>query len=196
MGDSISEMDGNGAPALVSGTVRDTAGVPISGALLDVWQNSTRGTYAVQDDTQPTDNLRGRFRTGTDGRFWFWSVRPTDYSIPDDGPVGAMLRATGRHPWRAAHIHLIVSAAGFTPVVTHWFDDQSRYLESDSVFGVKPSLVCHYLRHDPDEPGTPVGVDGDWYSLEHDVVLAELTDLQASAQPSSARPSPKPAAAG
>lgn len=172
MGDSISETDGNGEPAIVSGTVRDESGNVIAGAMLDVWQNSVRGTYAVQDEAQPSANLRGRFRTGLDGRFWFWSVRPTDYSIPDDGPVGGMLKATGRHPWRAAHIHLIVSAEGFAPVVTHLFDDGSRYLESDTVFGVKPSLVCHYLRHDASEPGAPAGVAGDWYSLERDLVLA------------------------
>jgi protocatechuate 3,4-dioxygenase beta subunit len=174
MGDSISEMEGNGEPALVSGTVRNERGDAIAGALLDVWQNSARGTYAVQDETQPPENLRGRFRTGPDGRFWFWSVRPTDYPIPYDGPVGAMLKATGRHPWRAAHIHLIVSGDGFAPVVTHLFDDESRYLDSDTVFGVKPSLTCHYLRHDPSEAGAPAGVTGNWYTLEYDVVLAEV----------------------
>jgi protocatechuate 3,4-dioxygenase beta subunit len=175
MGESISEMDGNGEPALVSGTVRDARGDPIGGAILDVWQNSARGTYAVQDDTQPPENLRGRFRTSADGRFWFWSVRPTDYAIPDDGPVGRMLKATNRHPWRAAHLHLIVSAEGFVPVVTHLFDDESRYLESDTVFGVKRSLVCHYLRHDAGEPGAPAGLGGSWYTLERDIVLAEAT---------------------
>lgn len=172
MGESIAVMGGSGEPALVSGTVRDTRGVPVGGATLDVWQNSASGAYAVQDPAQPADNLRGLFRTGPDGRFWFWSVRPTDYSIPDDGPVGAMLRATGRHPWRAAHIHLIVSAPGYHPVVTHLFDDESRYLASDTVFGVKPSLVCHYRRHGAGEPGAPAGHEGDWYSLEHDLVLA------------------------
>jgi len=176
MGDSISEMEGNGAPALVSGTVRDVRGAAIAGAVLDVWQNSARGTYTVQDETQPPGNLRGRFRTGPDGRFWFWSVRPTDYSIPDDGPVGAMLKALGRHPWRAAHLHLIASAPGFIPVVTHLFDDESRYLESDTVFGVKPSLICHYLRHDPSDEGAPAGSAGDWYTLEHDLVLAEVAE--------------------
>jgi hydroxyquinol 1,2-dioxygenase len=176
MGDSISEMDGNGEPALVSGTVRDPRGDPIAGAVLDVWQNSSRGTYAVQDETQPPENLRGRFRTGPDGRFRFWSVRPTDYSIPDDGPVGAMLSALGRHPWRAAHIHLIVSAPGFSPVVTHLFDDESGYLDSDTVFGVKPSLICHYVRHDAGDDGAPAGVSGAWYTLEHDLVLAEVAE--------------------
>jgi protocatechuate 3,4-dioxygenase beta subunit len=87
-----------------------------------------------------------------------------------------MLKATGRHPWRAAHLHLIVSASGFAPVVTHLFDDESRYLESDTVFGVKPSLICHYLRHDASEPGAPTGWTGSWYTLERDLVLAEAAE--------------------
>jgi protocatechuate 3,4-dioxygenase beta subunit len=175
LGASISETDGNGEPALVSGTVRNERGEPIEGAMLDIWQNSARGTYAVQDPTQPTANLRGRFLTGRDGRFWFWSVRPTDYPIPDDGPVGAMLRATNRHPWRAAHMHSIVSAPEYLPVVTHLFDDESQYLSSDTVFGVKASLICHYTPHAPDEPGAPAECDGRWYALEHDFVLTDAT---------------------
>jgi hydroxyquinol 1,2-dioxygenase len=175
MGESISEMEGNGEPAFVSGTVRDVGGEPVEGAILDVWQNSDRGTYAAQDAGQPAGNLRGQFRTGADGRFWFWAVRPTDYAIPDDGPVGRMLKATNRHPWRAAHLHLIVSAEGFVPVVTHLFDDESRYLGSDTVFGVKRSLVCHYLRHDASEPGAPAGLTDSWYSLERDIVLARAS---------------------
>lgn len=165
MGASIVDMPGSGEPALVSGTVRDREGRPLEGAVLDVWQNSSSRLYAVQDPSQPSTNLRGRFRTGPDGRFSFWSVRPTDYPIPDDGPVGEMLRAAGRHPWRAAHIHLIVSAPGHASVATHFFDDASQYLESDAVFGVKDSLVCHYQPHE--------SPDGRWYSLERDIVLLE-----------------------
>ena len=173
MGESIAERDGYGDPAFVSGTVKSTAGRPIDGAALDVWQNASNGKYAVQDDQQPEQNLRGKFHTGPDGRFWFWAVRPTDYRIADDGPVGRMLAATGRHPWRPAHIHLKVSALGYRPVTTHLFDDESPYLTTDAVFAVKPSLVCHFERHEPDEPGAPVGCSRTWFSLEHDLVLAE-----------------------
>jgi catechol 1,2-dioxygenase len=129
----------------------------------------------VQDSGQPGSNLRGRFVTGPDGRFSFWSVRPTDYAIPDDGPVGAMLRATGRHPWRAAHIHMIISASDFAAVTTHLFDDESGYLDSDAVFGVKPSLICHFEPHGPEVPGAPEGWTGSWYTLERDIVLAPLS---------------------
>jgi protocatechuate 3,4-dioxygenase beta subunit len=171
MGSSIADQAGSGEPLVVTGSVRDTDGHVIEGAVVDVWQNAGSGAYAVQDPRQPASNLRGRFQTGPDGHFRFWAVRPTDYSIPDDGPVGAMLRATNRHPWRAAHLHLIVSAPNHVPVTTHFFDDESGYLETDTVFGVKPSLICHFVRHDASDPDSPPGLDGPWYSLERDVVL-------------------------
>lgn len=172
MGSSIIEQENSGALTRVSGTVLDIEGQPVDGALLDVWQNASNRMYAVQDVDQPPDNLRGRFQTGVDGRFWFWSVRPTDYPIPDDGPVGHMLEVTGRHPWRPAHLHLIASAEGYRTVATHFFDEESPYLESDAVFGVKPSLICHFDAHDPDEPGAPDGLTGPWYTIERDIVLA------------------------
>ncbi len=172
MGASIAETTDVKEPTLVCGKVLDESGDPVGAATLDVWQNAPNGMYALQDPGQPAGNLRGVFRTGVDGRFSFWTVRPTDYQIPDDGPVGAMLAATGRHPWRPAHIHLKVSAPGMRTLTTHFFDGESRYLESDAVFGVKPSLVCSFVRHEPEEPGTPKGCDGWWYSLERDVVLA------------------------
>ncbi|MGH9108351.1 MAG: dioxygenase [Acidimicrobiales bacterium] len=172
MGTSIAEAGGSGDPARVSGTVLDGSGLPVGGALLDVWQNAASGKYAVQDPDQPEGNLRGRFVTAADGRFTFWAVRPTDYQIPDDGPVGRLLAATGRHPWRPAHLHLRASAPGCRPLVTHLFDAESPHLGDDTVFAVKPSLVCHYVRHDAGEPGTPEGWAGAWYTLERDLVLA------------------------
>lgn len=172
LGSAIAEGDGYGEPARVSGRVLGADARPVAGALLDVWQNAANGRYAVQDPTQPEVNLRGRFRTDAEGRFSFWSVRPTDYPIPDDGPVGELLRATGRHPWRPAHLHVIVSAPGWRSVTTHLFDDESAYLRSDTVFGVKDSLVCHFEPHAPGTPGGPEGYEGTWYSLEHDLVLA------------------------
>jgi protocatechuate 3,4-dioxygenase beta subunit len=171
MGSSIAEQAGSGDPVLVSGTVRDVEGRALEGAVIDVWQNARSGAYAVQDPTQPAENLRGRFRTGSDGRFSFWAVRPTDYAIPEDGPVGAMLRAANRHPWRAAHLHLIASAPDHVAVTTHFFDDGSSHLDSDTVFGVKPSLICHFVRHNPSEAGAPVDADSSWFTLERDVIL-------------------------
>jgi hydroxyquinol 1,2-dioxygenase len=163
----------SGDPALVTGRVLDPDGNPIAGARVDVWQNGADMLYTVQDADAPPDNLRGVFTTEADGGFSFIGVRPLDYPVPDDGPVGRMLAATGRHPWRAAHLHLIVSAAGYRSVTTHLFDDGSKYLDSDAVFGVKASLIKHFTLHPAAVVDRPVGVDADepWYSVEHDFVL-------------------------
>jgi len=159
-------------PLLVSGHVRDTAGRPLSGATVDVWQNATNRLYAVQDGAQSPENLRGRFHTDVDGAFAFRTVRPVDYPIPDDGPVGRMLQATRRHPWRPAHIHFMVSADGCIPVTTHVFDSASPYLESDVVFGVKQSLVRTLVEHDPAVEPVPAGVNGRWYTVDVDIALS------------------------
>jgi protocatechuate 3,4-dioxygenase beta subunit len=169
-GDAITADLGT-QPLLVSGHVLDTTGKALSGAIVDVWQNATNRLYAVQDDLQSPENLRGRFRTEADGAFRFRTVRPVDYPIPDDGPVGRMLRATGRHPWRPAHVHLMVSAEGCTTVTTHLFDSASRYLDSDVVFGVKQSLVRTFTLHDPAAETPPPGVDVPWYTADIDIVL-------------------------
>lgn len=165
-----------GVPALVHGRVVDLAGEPIPGAELDVWQNGDNRLYAVQDDDAPDDHLRGRFRTDAEGRFSFRAVRPVPYPIPDDGPVGRMLTATARHPWRPAHIHVVVRAAGHASVTTHIFDAGSEYLDRDTVFAVKPSLLRRFEHHDADEPSAPDGVTGPWVSLELDLVLAPGDD--------------------
>jgi hydroxyquinol 1,2-dioxygenase len=163
----------SGAPALVTGRVLDTDGNPIAGARVDVWQNGADMLYTAQDPDAPPGNLRGVFTTDADGAFTFVGVRPRDYPVPDDGPVGRMLAAIGRHPWRAAHLHLIVTADGYRPVTTHLFDDESQYLDSDAVFGVKPSLIKHLARHAPAEPGRPevVGTEEVWYSVHHEFIL-------------------------
>ncbi len=175
-GDSTEERP-SGDPALVSGRVLDLDGTPLAGAEVDVWQNGADMLYAVQDPSAPPTNLRGLFTTDEHGRFSFRGVRPVDYPVPTDGPVGRLLEATGRHPWRAAHLHLIASAPGHRPVTTHLFDDESRYLDSDVVFGVKSSLVKHFERHEPGEAQRPEGVGPAqlWYSLDHDFVLASAT---------------------
>lgn len=163
MGDNLAGREVDGESTEVSGRVVDRSGTPIEGAVLDVWQNAATGLYAVQDPSQPAANLRGRFETGPDGRFWFTTVLPTDYQIPTDGPVGRMLEATGRHAWRPAHLHVIASAPGFRRVVTHLFNATSAYLDSDAVAGVKPSLICEFVPVD--------GEDGARYRLERDIVL-------------------------
>lgn len=169
-GDAITDDVGD-QPLLVTGHVRDTSGGPLPAATVDVWQNATNRLYAVQDETQAAENLRGRFRTDGDGSFAFRTVRPVDYPIPDDGPVGRMLQATGRHPWRPAHIHLMVSADGHVPVTTHVFDSESRYLESDAVFGVKPSLVRTFAVHEHGDAAEGSGMSGRWYTTDIDIAL-------------------------
>jgi hydroxyquinol 1,2-dioxygenase len=165
-----------GEPAWIHGRVVDLEGRPIADAELDVWQNGDNRLYAVQDPEAPEAHLRGRFRSREDGSYAFRAVRPVPYTIPADGPVGGMLDRTGRHPWRPAHIHLIVRAKGFGTVATHLFDAASPYLDSDAVFAVKPSLVCEFVPRSADESERPAGVESDWYSVEHDFVLAPLRD--------------------
>jgi len=150
----------SGDPAWVHGRVLDLDGTPISDAMLDVWQNDANGLYGVQDNDAPEAHLRGRFRTRADGTYAFLGVRPMPYPIPDDGPVGAMLAASGRHPCRPAHIHMIVSARGYDTLTTHIFDAESPYLDSDAVFAVKPSLLRRFVR------------DGERWSVQNDIVLA------------------------
>jgi catechol 1,2-dioxygenase len=169
-GERIAEQSG-GTPALVRGHVRNTRGEPIAGAELDIWQNGDNGLYAVQDDDAPEAHLRGRFTSRQDGSYAFVGVRPIPYTIPHDGPVGAMLTATRRHPWRPAHIHMIVSAPGYQRLQTHIFDSASAYLDSDAVFAVKPSLVREFRSRAPDHPDTPAGVIGPWCLVENDIVL-------------------------
>jgi hydroxyquinol 1,2-dioxygenase len=161
-----------GTPALVRGRVLDQDGRAIAGAELDIWQNGDNRLYAVQDAEAPEAHLRGRFYSREDGTYAFVGVRPVPYTIPHDGPVGLMLDATRRHPWRPAHIHMIVTAPGFQRLQTHIFDAESAYLDSDAVFAVKPSLVRHFEPRTPDDPDTPPGVSGRWYVVENDIVLA------------------------
>ena len=169
-GASIAEEPA-GEPAWVHGYVRDVNEKPIAGAELDVWQNGEDRLYPVQNPDAPENHLRGRFRTRDDGSYAFLAVRPVPYTIPDDGPVGRMLAATERHPWRPAHIHMIIRAPGYRTVATHIFDAGSEYLDSDAVFAVKPSLLREFVRRSDDDPGRPVGVTGPWYSVENDLVL-------------------------
>lgn len=170
-GESMAEEPA-GTPAWIHGRVLSNAGEPIAGAELDVWQNGSDRLYAVQRPEAPEDHLRGRYRTRDDGSFAFVAVRPVAYPIPDDGPVGRMLAATGRHPWRPAHLHIIVRAEGFRTVATHIFDSASEYLDSDAVFAVKRSLVRQFVERSADDPERPSGFGGPWTSLELDLVLA------------------------
>ena len=169
-GASIS-LDGKGEPAVVSGRVLSTGGAPIAGAVLDVWEGDDNGLYEQQDPEQPEMNLRGRFRTDAEGRYQLVAIKPVSYPVPDDGPVGQLLRALGRHPYRPAHIHFIVSADGYQPVTTHLFASGDPYLESDVVFGTKDSLVVDFERHESAEEAAGYGVRAPFYTAGYDFVL-------------------------
>jgi len=162
-----------GRPMYVSGTVKSTDGTPLANAVVDVWHSDDQGFYDLQklaDD--PRYAGRGRFRTDEAGKFRFWTVRPSAYPIPNDGPVGKMLEAQGRHPYRPEHIHFMIAAPGHRKLVTHIFADGDEYLDSDVVFGVKRSLVRRYDQHAGGQAPDGSPMKGDWFSLHYDFGLA------------------------
>ncbi len=173
MGASIS-LDGRGEPTVVMGRVLSLDETPIPHALLDIWEGGENGLYEQQDPEQPDMNLRGKFRTDKEGRYRFVAIKPVSYPIPDDGPVGQMLHSLGRHPFRPAHIHMIVSAEGFVPVTTHLFVKGDKYLDSDAVFGTKDSLIVDFIRHDSKEEAAQYNVTAPFYTAEYDFVLKPL----------------------
>jgi hydroxyquinol 1,2-dioxygenase len=164
-----------GEPCWVEGSVRDTDGTPLAGARIEVWEADEDGRYDVQYDDDRTA-ARGHLYTDANGDYRFWAITPTPYPIPDDGPVGQMLRAVARSPLRASHLHFMVSHPGFRTLVTHIFVRGDELLDSDTVFGVKPSLVKDFERQ---PAGTPTpderAVDGTWSKVRFDIVLAPAT---------------------
>ena len=166
-------LDQKGTPMLVRGRILATDGTPLAGARVDVWQANDEGFYDVQQKgIQPDFNLRGVFRTNEAGEYRFTGVKPKFYPIPDDGPVGQLLLALGRHPYRPAHLHYILSADGFQTLTTHIFDPDDPYIHSDAVFGVKESLMARFdLISDPARIAAE-GLAGPFYSVTHDFVLA------------------------
>ena len=160
-----------GEPSWVSGSVADIHGNPVPHARLEVWEADDDGRYDVQYED---GHLAGRAHLFSDehGAYRFWGLTPTPYPIPDDGPVGELLGSSGRSPMRASHLHFMVTAPGFRRLVTHIFVAGDPHLHSDSVFGVKESLIYHFDRHEPSEP-TPDGrsVPGSWSSVEFNIVL-------------------------
>jgi catechol 1,2-dioxygenase len=172
-GGSIS-LDGRGEPTVFAGRVLTPAGAPIAGATLDVWETDENGLYEQQDPDQPDMNLRGLFRTDAAGRYKIVGIRPVSYPIPDDGPVGELLRALGRHPYRPAHTHFIVVAEGYRPLTTHLFVEGDPYLGSDAVFATRDSLVVDFVRHDAPEEAAEHGVRAPFYTVDYDFVLPPL----------------------
>ena len=171
LGDTI-DLVATGQPCVVTGQVRSLDGTPLAGAQVDVWQADDHGFYDVQQPgAQPPGNGRGLFTCDDDGRFWFRTVTPSPYPIPTDGPVGGLLQATGRHPYRPAHIHLIVAADGHQPVTTHVFVAGSQYLDSDAVFAVKQSLIRDFDEVDDPDQAAAYGVQAPFRHARFEVVL-------------------------
>lgn len=161
-----------GEPLFVEAVFRSTDGGPLAGATVDVWQSDDDGFYDVQKpDHYKQATLRGRLVADGEGRVRFWSILPTAYPIPDDGPVGGLLAATGRHPWRPAHLHFMIAAPGHDTLVTHLFVRGSDYLDSDAVFGVKPSLICDFAEHPAGPAPDGRGMAGPWRSLSHQFTI-------------------------
>ena len=163
-----------GTPAYVQGSVSSEDGTPLADAIVDVWHSDDDGFY----DVQQLEKLggaagRGQFRTDKDGKFWFWTIKPTFYPVPTDGPVGEMLHAQGRHPWRPAHLHFLIRAPGHRKLVTHIFDRADKYLDSDAVFGVKEELVRDYVDHPPGIAPDGTKRDSTYSTIEYDFVMAK-----------------------
>lgn len=160
-----------GGPCFVRGCIRGLAGEPIAGAVIEVWQADANGLYDVQYEAIDEHRARATLRSAQDGGYHFRSIVATPYPIPHDGPVGQLLAALNRHPWRPAHLHFRISAPGYETLVTHVFRDGDPYLDSDAVFGVRSSLVADWLRH-PAGP-TPDGkvLETPFHTLDFDFVL-------------------------
>jgi hydroxyquinol 1,2-dioxygenase len=160
-----------GEPTYVSGRVLSVDEKPIAGAVIDVWQVRPDMRYDVQDPEAPGMQLRGKLKTDGEGRYAFWTIKPVSYPIPDDGPVGEMLKASGRHPWRPAHIHFWIKAPGYETVVTHLFVAGDPYLDSDAVFGVKSSLVVEFGAHDAGRAPDGNVLDRPFFTVRYDFRL-------------------------
>ena len=169
-----------GETLLVEGMVKATDGNPIPGAQLDLWQTAPNGLYASQDAEQDTFSFHGLLTVGDDGKYAFTTVKPVEYTVPSDGPVGDILNACGRHPWRPSHLHYIVTAPGFRPLVTEVFPDDDPYLDQDTVFGVRSDLVMHYNARAADTFPEGMALSGTvtepFLQVDFDITLSRDTD--------------------
>lgn len=156
---------------IVHGAIIGPEGEAVADARIEVWQTDANGMYDIQDAAQPVDNLRGWYRGDSKGHFLVRTIRPTSYPIPTDGPVGELLRATNRHPWRPAHLHATISAPGYKPLTTHLFDAEDSYLDSDVVFAVKESLIRHVRLNEDAVAASRFGVAAPFWEIETDFLL-------------------------
>ncbi len=178
-GDDIS----NGAvgdPCYMYGRVLDVDGRPIPNAHIATWQSDKDGYYDVQYAGLDHMQNRGQFDADSDGNYSFWGVKPVPYPIPYDGPVGDLLKAANRSPWRPAHVHLMVTAPGYKTLITHVFEEGGDYQDSDAVFGVKPSLVALFELRDPGVAPDGSQVDEPFYVMHYDLVLISESEKMAT----------------
>ncbi|MCL4109783.1 UNVERIFIED_CONTAM: hypothetical protein GTU68_018510 [Idotea baltica] len=170
------KRDFEGALLLVEGQVRDPSGAPIPGAQIDIWQTAPNGLYSSQDPDQDIHSFHGLMTADDNGDFSFTTVKPVSYTVPSDGPVGELLDAAGRHPWRPSHLHYIVTAPGFKSLVTEVFPDDDPYLDQDTVFGVRDDLVMKYVERAADTFPDGMAVSGTvtepYEYVRFDLVLA------------------------
>jgi hydroxyquinol 1,2-dioxygenase len=138
--------DNDGERILVQGQIRSANGGPLPGAVVEIWQNGPNGLYTVQDPNQPDDNLRCTLHADAEGRYSFSTVKPISYTVPDDGAGGELVRAAGRHCWRPAHIHLMISADGHKRHISQIFNEADPYIDEDAVFGVRSDLAVPFDR--------------------------------------------------
>ena len=178
--DLTRDLELAGEPTWVTGRVRSVDGKPIAGAMVDVWQVRPDSLYDVQDAAAGLE-LRGRFRSDAEGRFWYRTYKPVSYPVPTDGPVGRLLDAMGRHPMRPAHIHFIIAAPGYEQLVTHLFAAGDEYLDSDAVFGVKESLVARFEHVASAEEARRLGMPSPFLRLDFDFRLAPASGARTRA---------------
>jgi catechol 1,2-dioxygenase len=170
-GGSIVRSPTPGPAIFVNCRVKDQSGNPIEGAEVDIWHSSPEGFYEQQDPKQADMNLRGKFMTDQNGHFSFRSVKPAGYPIPIDGPVGDLVRATGRHNFRPAHLHFLIFKPGFKTLISQIYSNDDERLETDVQFGVTRALIGNYVRHNGSESPPAADVKGEWYSLDQTFVM-------------------------
>jgi catechol 1,2-dioxygenase len=169
-GGSIVRSPTPGEPLFVTGHVVDHAGRPVGGAEVDIWHASPVGLYENQDPHQADMNLRGKFTTDAEGRFWFSTVKMVGYPIPTDGVVGRLLEAQNRHPYRPAHLHALIFKPGFKTLISQVYDPSDPHIDTDVQFGVTTALMGDYVRHNEPRPGAP-STTGPWYSLDYTYIM-------------------------
>jgi catechol 1,2-dioxygenase len=171
-GGSIVRSQTPGHPLFVTARVLDRSGAPVAGAEVDVWHASPVGLYENQDPEQAEMNLRGKFTTDADGRFWFRTVKMVGYPIPTNGVVGRLLKEQSRHPYRPAHLHALIFKPGFKVLISQVYDPTDPHIDTDVQFGVTKALIGDFIRHDEPHPSEP-DVTTPWYSLDYSYVMEE-----------------------